>query len=90
MVLNITKERNKPHLLSLLHYLYEAQDPSLCESVVQQCQQGLDLSNITRTPSDYLIYALDTLCLMLVRWLLASLKSLSRTAALMTGNLPWT
>ena len=39
-------------VVSLLNCLYEAQDPSLCESVAQQLQHRLDLSTTTLTPSD--------------------------------------
>ena len=41
-------------LISLLHCLYEAQDPSLCESVARQLRHGLDVSDTTLTPSDCL------------------------------------
>ena len=53
-------------MLSLLHCLYEAQDPSLCESVAQQLQRGLDLSDTTLTPSDCLCigYFLAHVCKM--------------------------
>ena len=55
-------------MLSLLHCLYEAQDPSLCESVAQQLQHGLDLTNTTLTPSDCLCigYFLAHVCKMAV------------------------
>ena len=54
VVIRITRSNEKSLLISLLHCLYEAQDPSLCESVAQQCQHGLDLSTTTLTPSDCL------------------------------------
>ena len=43
-------------MVSLLHCLCEAQDPSLCESVAQQLQYGLglNLERTTLTPSDCL------------------------------------
>ena len=41
-------------MTSILHCLYEAQDPSLCESVAQQLQHGLSLHSTTLTPSDCL------------------------------------
>lgn len=41
-------------MLSRLHCRFEAQDAHLCDSVAQQFQHGLDLSNITLTPSDCL------------------------------------
>ena len=53
-------------MVSLLHCLYEAQDPSLCESVAQQLRHGLNLSATTLTPSDYLCigYFLAHVCKM--------------------------
>ena len=61
----IPKE-DKVLMLSLLHCLYKAQDPSLCESVAQQLQHGLDLSRTTITPSDCLCigYFLAHVCKM--------------------------
>ena len=58
--------KDKVLMLSLLHCLYEAQDPSLCESVAQQLQHGLDLSGTTLTPSDCLCigYFLAHVCKM--------------------------
>ena len=54
VVIRVVNESNETLMLSLLHCLYEAQDPSLCESVAQQLQHGLDLSDTTLTPSDCL------------------------------------
>ena len=56
--------KDKTLLLSLLHCLYEAQDPSLCESVSYHLQHGLDLCGITLTPSDCLCvgYVLSCVC----------------------------
>ena len=53
-------------MVSLLHCLIEAQDPSLCESVAQQLQCGLNLSHTTLTPSDCLCigYFLAHVCKM--------------------------
>ena len=63
IVMRITKRSsNKAILLYLFHFLYEAQDPSLCESVAQQLQHRLDLSNTSLTP-------LDCLCM---HWILSS------------------
>ena len=61
----IPKE-DKVFMVSLLHCLYEAQDPSLCESVAQQLQHGLDLYNTTLAPSDCLCigYFLAHVCKM--------------------------
>ena len=55
---------DKTLLLSLLHCLYEAQDPSLCGSVSYHLQHGLNLSFITLTPSDCLCvgYILSCVC----------------------------
>ena len=49
-----TEKEGKVLMVCLLHCLYEAQDPSLCESVAQQLQHGLDLRDTTLTPSDCL------------------------------------
>ena len=54
VIIKITRAGKKYLLVSLLHCLYEAQDPSLCESVTQQLQHGLDLRGTTLTPSDCL------------------------------------
>ena len=61
-----TQKKDKVLMLSLLHCLYEAQDPSLCKTVAQQLQHGLDLSNTTLTPSDCLCigYFLAHVCKM--------------------------
>ena len=47
-------DRPKPLLVSLLHCLYEAQDPSLCQFVAEQLGGSLDLSNTSLTPVDCL------------------------------------
>ena len=44
----------KPLLVSLLHCLYEAQDPSLCQFVVEQLGGSLNLSYTSLTPVDCL------------------------------------
>ena len=66
VVIRVANESNETLLLSLLHCLYEAQDPSLCESVAQQLQHGLDLTGTTLTPSDCLCigYFLARVCKM--------------------------
>ena len=66
VVVRVANESNKKLLLSLLHCLYEAQDPSLCESVAQQLQHGLDLRDTRLTPSDCLCigYFLAHMCKM--------------------------
>ena len=52
VVIRMARKKEKSLLVSLLHCLYEAQDPSLCDFVVQQLQRGLDLEDTTLTPSD--------------------------------------
>ena len=66
VVIRVAKESNNTLLLSLLHCLYEAQDPSLCESVARQLQHILSLSDTTLTPSDCLCigYFLAHVCKM--------------------------
>ena len=66
VIIRVARDSNKTLLLSLLLCLYEAQDPSLCESVAQKLQQGLDLSDATLTPSDCLCigYFLAHVCKM--------------------------
>ena len=58
------ESKEKTLLLSLLHCLYETQDPSLCESVSCHLQHGLNFMNITLTPSDCLCigYFLSCIC----------------------------
>ena len=62
---SISKE-DKVLMVSLLRCLYEAQDPSLCESVAQQLKHVLNLSGTTLTPSDCLCigYFLAHVCKM--------------------------
>ena len=61
-------DRNEGSVLmvSLLHCLFEAQDPSLCESVAQQLRHGLNLRSTTLTPSNCLCigYFLAHVCKM--------------------------
>ena len=54
VIIRIARKKQHSLVLSLLHCLYEAQDLSLCESVAQQLQHGLDLKGTTLTPSDCL------------------------------------
>ena len=51
---NIQYGLPKPLLVSLLHCLYEAQDPPLCQFVVEQLGRGLDLRGTSLTPVDSL------------------------------------
>ena len=48
------KYGGKPLLVSLLHCLYEAQDPSLCQFVAEQLGGSLNLSGTSLTPVDCL------------------------------------
>ena len=48
------QQRNNPLLVSLLHCLVEAEDPSLCQFVIEQLKYGLDLSYTSLTPVDCL------------------------------------
>ena len=52
----IQKQMTKPIIVSLLHCLYEAQDPSLCQFVAEQrkLRKGLYLNNTTLIPVDSL------------------------------------
>ena len=56
------KKDSKPLLVSLLHCLYEAEDPSLCQFVAEQLYGWLNLFGTTLNPLDclsigYFIYA---------------------------------
>ena len=75
---SILKE-DKVLMFSLLHCLYEAQDPSLCESVAQQLQHGLDLKYTTLTSSDCLCigYFLAHVCKMAAGEFKVNLESCS-------------
>ena len=55
----------KPLLVSLLHCLVEAQDPSLCQFVIELLKDKLDLSNTSQTPVDCLAvgYFISTISL---------------------------
>ena len=66
VVIQVARSNKKSLLLSLLHCLYEAQDPSLCEYVAQQLQGSLNLNTTTLTPSDCLCigYFLAHVCKM--------------------------
>ena len=68
VVIKVTNQGNKTLLLSLLHCLYEAQDPFLCEIVAQQLQHELQLAGPTLTLSDCLCigYFLAHICKMSV------------------------
>ena len=46
--------KSKPLLVSLLHCLVEAEDPSLCQFVIEQLKNELDLRNTSLTPVDCL------------------------------------
>ena len=53
IITEIISKKSKPHLLSLLRCLYETQDPSLCQSVVNQLGR-LDVSFSSLSPMDLL------------------------------------
>ena len=65
IVARIVREKGKPLLVNLLHGLYEAQDPSLCQFVAHHLNGGLDLSKIRLSPMDCLVvgYFLSCVCL---------------------------
>ena len=65
LVRRIAAKRSKPLLVSLLHCLYEAQDPSLCQFVAEQLRDSLDLYGTSLTPVDCLVigYFLSSLAL---------------------------
>ena len=60
IIKNVVKEQQntptsrQPLLVSLLHCLYEAQDPFLCQFVAEQLGSGLYLSSTSLTPVDSL------------------------------------
>ena len=58
-------QKDKTLLLSLLHCLYEAQSPSVCESIISYLQCGLNLSEMSLTPLDGLCvgYFVSCVCL---------------------------
>ena len=54
LVGKIVSKKNKTLLVSLLHCLYEAQDPSLCQFVVEHLENELNLNYTSLTPVDSL------------------------------------
>ena len=58
MLLTLTTIRETTYhtgdIYSLLHCLYEAQDPSLCQCVVEQLEGELNLNSTSLTPVDCL------------------------------------
>ena len=65
IVARIAQKQEKPLLVNLLHGLYEAQDPSLCQFVASHLKGGLDLHGNTLSPMDCLVvgYFLSCVCL---------------------------
>ena len=65
IVARIVQKQEKPLLVNLLHGLYEAQDPSLCQFVASHLKRELDLSENTLSPMDCLVvgYFLSCVCL---------------------------
>ena len=66
VVIRVARSNKNSLLLSLFHCLYEAQDPSLCDSVAQQLQDRLNFYQATLTQSDCLCigYFLAHVCKM--------------------------
>ena len=54
VVTRIVKEKSKTRLVSLLHCLYEARDPSLCLYVAEQLKYKLNLNVTSLSPLDCL------------------------------------
>ena len=54
VVARMVKEKSKTRLVSLLHCLYEAQDPSLCLYVAEQLKHSLNLDHTSLSPLDCL------------------------------------
>ena len=54
VVARMAKDDSKTRLVSLLHCLYEAQDPSLCLYVAEQLEYKLNLTNASLSPLDCL------------------------------------
>ena len=65
IVARIVQKKEKPLLVNLLHGLYEAQDPSLCQFVASHLNRQLDLCENTLSPMDCLVvgYFLFCVCL---------------------------
>ena len=65
IVAKVMQKQQKPLLVNLLHGLYEAQDPSLCQFVASHLKGRLSLSEITLSPMDCLVvgYFLNCVCL---------------------------
>ena len=65
IVARIVQKKQKPHLVNLLHGLYEAQDVSLCEFVASHLKGEVDVSENTLSPMDCLVvgYFISCACL---------------------------
>ena len=73
-------KKTKILLLTLLHCLYEAQDPSLCQFVASKLQGELDLSDNSLSPVDciavgYFLHQCATICPMTAKLSKCSLDS---------------
>ena len=79
VIIRIARSNKTSLLTSLLHCLFEAQYPSLCESVAQQLRHRLNLIDTTLTPSDCLCigYFLAHVCKMAAGEFRVNLKSCS-------------
>lgn len=62
VIARIVGKKSKHLLVSLLHYLYEAQDPSLCLYVAERLTYMLDLSKTSLSPLDCLSISFFSLC----------------------------
>ena len=54
VITKVVQKHDKHLLLSLLHCLFEAQDPSLCQKVVESLEYKLNLGGISLSPADCL------------------------------------
>ena len=79
IVARIVQKKQKPLLVNLLHGLYEAQDPSLCEFVASHLKGELDLYGSTLSPMDCLVvgYFLSCVCLTTSTEFIAKLSNCS-------------
>ena len=79
IVARIIQKKQKPLLVNLLHGLYEAQDPSLCQFVASHLNGKLDLFGNTLSPVDCLVvgYFLSCVCLTTIGEFEVNLRSCS-------------
>ena len=79
IVARIVQKKEKSLLVNLLHGLYEAQDPSLCQFVASHLEGELDLCENTPSPMDCLVvgYFLSCVCLTTSTEFIAKLSNCS-------------